>query len=119
MIGLAANFVGLFPGLGNDRGGLEPHLVQVLVGLVGDVVATVFIPAYLAPLVDLTGGTLVGFPSEMVPSLGNGVTWLQRLGAVEEVSGLWALALEGKEKVVGPKGETIPHLRRVNVLEAV
>jgi ABC-type transport system involved in multi-copper enzyme maturation permease subunit len=65
-------------------------LMLVLLGLM--VWGWIVLPLYISPLLDISGGTAVNFPSEIVPSVADGPGWLQRLGFVVASLGLLVLA---------------------------
>jgi len=50
------------------------------------------IPVRLVPLLDLTGGFGLNFPSDLIPAIADGPGWLQRLGVLVAAVGLVALA---------------------------
>lgn len=66
--------------------------VLLLGGLGGCMWLSFRVPLRLVPLLDLTGGLGLSFPSDLIPAVADGPGWLQRLGVLVAAAGLLALA---------------------------
>jgi hypothetical protein len=66
--------------------------VIVLAIVAGSFYITLGLPLVYAPLVDLVGATTLKFPSDIIPSIADGVGWLQRFAVLVFAAGMLILA---------------------------
>jgi len=66
--------------------------VITLAIVAGSFYITLVLPLIYAPLSDLVGITMLKFPSDIIPSIADGVGWLQRLAIVVAAAGMLILA---------------------------